>query len=472
MKGLGKIFIILVLFTHSLYAGIVADVDGTHVSEGDVVTFSLNLSGEKIQKPEITSLCGEDIISTGSSTSIQSINGNYSKTYVLTYRFVATKSCRIEPISLSINGNIETSKPIDIVVSKFQPSAQDDFYLTLESDKKSVYIGEPFKVTLTLKQKRSARVVDSKFEAPTFSGFWVKGTPIEKSSQDDSHIITQVIYTLAGQREGTLNIDPAKISIATRVKRNNYWGGMFQDVRWKNYFSNALDMQVKPLPGNSKLIGNFKIETFVDKKEVNANEAVNVTLKVSGTGNLEDVTTFKPYVDGVSVFDEDIVLQGDSLTQKITFVADNSFEIPSFILEFFNPTTNLQEKVFTNPIPITVKNAKAKEELKVKKDEVPVVSKEIIVKEVDSRTLILAFIAGISLGVIIMYLVGKKFRFKKEKKIDLGDHKSLMVKLLPYADNEDVKEIIDIIEKNSYSEQKEKIDKKALKAIIKKYDLH
>mgnify|MGYP000737123265 CR=1 FL=1 len=89
MKSLGKKLVFIITFLHSLvFAGVVADVDGTHVSEGDVVTFSLSLSGSKIQKPNLSSLCGENIIATGSSTNIQSINGSYTKTYVLTYKFL------------------------------------------------------------------------------------------------------------------------------------------------------------------------------------------------------------------------------------------------------------------------------------------------------------------------------------------------------------------------------------------------
>jgi hypothetical protein len=61
---------------------------------------------------------------------------------------------------------------------------------------------------------------------------------------------------------------------------------------------------------------------------------------------------------------------------------------------------------------------------------------------------------------------------KKEKKFNLKDEKLLLLKLLPYKDvDADVKKIVDTLEGNFYGEKKEKIDKKLLKELLKKYDI-
>ncbi len=77
MKNLGKIIFILFLIQNTIYAGITASVESENVQRGDMVTYDLELVGEDIQRPNINNLCGEDVISTSSSTNIQSVNGSY-----------------------------------------------------------------------------------------------------------------------------------------------------------------------------------------------------------------------------------------------------------------------------------------------------------------------------------------------------------------------------------------------------------
>ena len=61
---------------------------------------------------------------------------------------------------------------------------------------------------------------------------------------------------------------------------------------------------------------------------------------------------------------------------------------------------------------------------------------------------------------------------KKEKKLNLHDEKLLLIKLLPYKDKDEVvKKIVDILEANLYSSKREKIDKKIVKELLKKYDI-
>ena len=68
MKNLGKILFILFLIPHAIYAGVTAFVDSKNIELGDMVTYSLDLSGEDVVRPDIHTLCGEDVISTSSST--------------------------------------------------------------------------------------------------------------------------------------------------------------------------------------------------------------------------------------------------------------------------------------------------------------------------------------------------------------------------------------------------------------------
>lgn len=474
MKNLGNIALFLLLFTSTIYASVTARVEPTTLYAGDTATYALTISGADIKKPLLSDICGNDIVGTGSQTSIQSINGNYQKSYTLTYNFVPLKSCKIESVEVEVDSKIERSNSVDVVV---KPRAQDlnaEFVLSLSSSKKELFVGEPFSVTLLLKQKRDAKAVDSKFIAPDFKGFWVKSEGKAQRSEEGDFIVTKVLYELAPQREGTLSIKPAQLKIASRVGVNN-WGTLIPQVKWRSYYSNELHVSSKPLPNGAKLVGDFTISAEVSRVEVNPNEAVNVTLTLKGLGNLEDVESFKPYLKDVNVFDEKIVIEGNKLTQKLVFVSERDFLIPAFELEFYNSTTQMMQKVRTEPVEVKVSGDLQKSEVKITRDESPTTQErrveEKIVVQNDYLVLSLLFFGGVLSGVALMFLVRQK-KSKRVKRLDIKDEKVVLMKLLPFKDNDsEVQRIVDILENNIYSKEKQKIDKKLLKELIKRYDI-
>ncbi|MCF6309152.1 MAG: BatD family protein [Sulfurimonas sp.] len=470
---MNKIFklLFLLILPHVIYAGVTAKVDYKTVELGEMVTYSLNISGEDITRPNVRRLCDTDVISTSSQTSVQIINGNITKSYTLSYKFVPQKSCTIESIAIEIGGKTELSNPVDITVKPVSAAKDKNFILTLSTDKKELSIGETFDLTLIFKQKTDSEAVDSEFTPPELKGFWVKNESKPQSYKEGKYSVTKVVYTMAAQRAGKLKIAKAQMRIASRTGRANSWGSWIPTIKWKTYFSNELNLDVKPLPSGVSLVGDFSIEAKVDKKEINVNEAVNLTIEVLGIGNLEDIKNFKPYIDGVSVFDEKIVIEGTKLTQKIAFIAERNFTIPAFNLKYFDPETKEIKTISSKEIDVKVKNAKAKEELTIKReDKKSVEAGTGSNTKFDKTVLIITFIVGLVSGILLMLLKPFK-RLKKEKKSSLKEPKVLLMKLLPYKDDEEVGKIMDILEKNIYSNEKLEYDKKALKEILKKYEI-
>jgi len=480
MKNLGKKIVILFsLFATAMYANIVAEVSPKVLYKGDEATYMLTVTGDKVQKPLISTLCGTNVTGTRSQTSIQMINMDYKKSYVLSYTFVPQKSCVIPPVSFEVDGKVETSNAVKVTVKKQAQDKNADFVLTLKPSKSELYVGEPFTLELVLRQKKSAQAIDSKFVAPDFKGFWVKGEPTTSRAEDSEFVYTKALYKLAPQREGNLTIEPAQIKIARRANSRDSWGMLMPEVEWRTYYSNEVHIHAKPLPHNAKLVGNFTIHAHADKLSINPNEAVNVTVEVDGDGNLEDIGSFKPYINGVNVFAEKIEIHGNKLTQKLAFVSDKDFTIPPFSIAFYNLKTKRVEKISTEPIHIKVNGASVQksETLHMKKaePESEAVSNAAHNSASSSGVSIfwtlLTFVLGTAFGVALM-LIKPVELFKKEKKFNLKDEKLLLVKLLPFKDKDaEVQKIVDILESNIYSSKKEKIDKKLLKEILKKYNI-
>lgn len=476
MKSLGKILFLLLLVPNIIYAAVTSSVNYSSVSKGEMVIFSLKIRGSEVQRPIINSICDSDVISTSSQTSIEIVDGDYKKSYVLSYKFMPQKSCEIKPIDVEVDGETQTSKALKVEVKPMSRDKNADFLLTLKTEKKEFFVGEPFELTLVFKQKRSAEAVDSKFTTPSMKGFWIKGESKPERRDDGEYAITTVRYILAAQREGDLKIEPAEMSIASRSSSRDVWGSFAPQIKWRSYFSNELALNIKPIPFGAELVGEFTISSKADKIKINPNEAVNVTVEVHGSGNLEDVKTFKPYVEDVSVFDEKIVVEGMKLTQKLALVADNDFIVPPFELKFFNPKTKKVETITTPEIKVEVAGQKAKPELKIKRDETQpsVIEKredvQIVKSEFSTMWMSLIFVLGIAFGIVLTLLKPWGI-FKSEKSINIKDEKLLLVKLLPFKDDKEVQDILDILENNLYSEDKKKIDKKVLKELLKKYEI-
>jgi hypothetical protein len=470
-----KLLIIILFIPFSVYASVVASVNTDKVELGESVTYSLSVSGNDITKPNIYRLCNSDVISTSSSKSINIMNGRVQESNILSYEFVPQKSCEIAPTEIEIDGVMEKSNALSIKVIPVSASKDKNFILELISSKKDVLVGESFKVSIIFKQKRGSRAVDSEFIAPELKSFWIKNKSDLESHDEGAYNVSKIVYTLSAQREGTFEIPHGQIKIAFRVKSRNSWGAFIPQIKWKNYFSNDLKINVKALPQNINFVGDFKIKTNVDKRVVNANEAVNLTLEVMGDGNLEDMTTFKPSMQNANVFDEKIKYEKNKITQKMAFVADDNFTIPSFSLEYLDLKTNKIKTISTKEIKIEVKNAK-KEKLVVVKDETPIIKYN---KNTKSESLALPkimmieiFIFGLIIGMILMYFRPWKLnKTDKKTKLTLKDEKLLLVKLLSYKEDEEVKKLLDILENNLYSSDKKVIDKKVLKKILKKYNI-
>lgn len=477
MKNLGKIVLLLSLFSMTLFGSVIASLQQGSVHVGDTVTYMLTITGKDIKRPLLSDICGHDITATGSQTSIESINGSYSKSYTLSYEFTAQKSCTIAPVNVMVDGHEESSNSVKLDVKPISQNLNADFVLTLKSAKKELYVGEPFTLTMYLKQNKNAQAADSKFIAPKFKGFWIKSQGQQQRTQNSDSIITKVVYNLAAQREGNLTIEPAQLKIATRVGSSS-WGMLMPQVRWRTYYSNSVNLHIKPLPNKAKLIGNFKISATAEKTEVNPNEAVKVTVEVDGEGNLEDIESFKPYLNGVNVFDEKINIKGNKLTQKLVFVGDSDFTIAPFKLHFFNPKTKRVEEIKTRPIHIKVNGNVKKKALVVKSDtnsetnEAVAVTKPVKMEVQNNYLYIgLAFVIGLLLGASLLFFKGFKSE-KKATKIDLNNEKLLLIKLLPYKESDaEIAKIVAILEQNIYSSKKEKIDKKVLKELIKRYNI-
>jgi hypothetical protein len=293
---------------------------------------------------------------------------------------------------------------------------------------------------------------------------------------------------LSAQKAGSHEITPAKIKIASRQGRRDAWGEWFPTLKWRTYFSNTLQMEVKPLPNGSDIIGNFKLNIKADKQEIEANEAVNVTLKISGSGNFEDIPSMKPTIDGVTVYDEDPKVDAyvengvykGNWVQKFAFVSDKDFVVPSFTVNYFDPKTQTTKTLKSKAIAIKVKGSvisqankpimieKADESITIEKDTKP---STIVVNGIESYWLVIVGLMSALIGAGISHLPWVTL-FNKESKTpkrNIKDLRATLQILFEHREDEGVQEMIDILEQKLYEGKDIALDMKRLKNIVKRY---
>jgi len=481
MKNLGKIVLLLLLTTFSLHAGVKAIVDASNVMIGDTVTLSLEIDGKLDERPRLTKICGENIGSTSSATNIRSFNGTLKKNVTLSYGFTPKKNCIIEAIKVKIDGKVEQSQPIKIKVTPQSAEKNPDFILELSTNQKEVYVGEPFEVVLTFKQRHNNRAVDSKFVPFEAKNFWTKEQSDGKRFEENGFSITEHTFILAAQKKGLQHIGAAEIKIATRKNSRDSWGMWMQGVKWRSYFSNGINLEAKPLPQGLTLVGDFKIRVEADKTEIDANEGVNLTLTISGSGNFEDIGSLKPSVAGVSVFDEEGVTKAyiedgeykGVWSQKMAFVSQSDFTIPSISLDYFDPKDGKIKSIKTKSIAVKVRNStpKANEKIVIERADESESSRETVPTVVTDWKfpLFIGVLAGLIIGFFLGTLPWKKYLSRKHEghSVNISDRKAVLALLLQHLDDEEAVKMVELLEGNLFEGKSNVIDKKELKALLK-----
>ena len=245
-RALGVLLAQFLMVTPSLSADISvrAFVDQSIVSAGESFTLSVELSGADAdeaaspQPPDIESFA--TYRGSGSSTSVQFVNGKMSQTRTLDFYFQATAIGKFEigAVTVLLDGVEHHSEPIQIEIvqgrpqkSPPQPTRADgitsaDLYVSAKANKDEAYVNEAVIVTY----KIYTRVDVSQYgisSVPENSGFWVENLLGDQTQpQPTAEMINGTRYTVATIKKAALfptsagekTIEPLEIECAVRLK--------------------------------------------------------------------------------------------------------------------------------------------------------------------------------------------------------------------------------------------------------------
>ncbi len=263
---------------------------------------------------------------TSFSSSTQIINGKISRetTYTYVYYLQALKEGKftIPPATFTIKNKTYHSDSLRIEVVGSNAARQnvqtagsnntneqvdennDNIFVNLILDKKEVFMGEHIVATVKIYSRVDISGINE-IKFPGFEGFLKTDlstpplTALKRESINGKIYGTGVVqqFLLYPQIPGEINIDPVQISVLIQQKTGQsdpFFGDFFSTYTTvpKAFFSKALKVKVNPLPGIkpsdfSGIVGKAALSATLNKDSVNVNDAVNLKLVISGSGNLK-----------------------------------------------------------------------------------------------------------------------------------------------------------------------------------------
>lgn len=407
---------LLIIFTQILAAQdgqFTAAVSNNPVVQGEPfrVQFSVNTDASNFRPP---SFDGFEVLNGPSqSSSMQIINGQYSRSLSFTYVLKANKvgNATIQPASIQVDGKRLRSNAVDLRVvepsqaekeRRSQAAEQEksmrgqavdiiknNIYLKTNVSKTSAYVGEQITASFKLYVNGELNLVGLELlNSPILNGFWSQEIDMGEVQWQREQVngvwfrvanLKQVV--LFPQQSGKLTVDPYEFKTVARLQtagQSNRRRSMFDDFfnrgSYKdfeyNLSSNPITVNVKPLPegapaGYNGAVGSYEMQAWVDNTKTVTNEPITLKVKVSGKGNLKlfdaptitlppDMETFDPKTaDNTKVSLNG--MSGDKIFEFLVIPRTvGEYKIEPVTFSYFDLTSNTYKTIKSEAFVITV----------------------------------------------------------------------------------------------------------------------
>ncbi|MCX5785239.1 MAG: BatD family protein [Elusimicrobia bacterium] len=382
------------------------------ITENLYLTVTISADSASVPEPVLPAVFNFNAYSSGRSQNISIINGKISTsvsfTYILTPRFIGRQTI---PAISAFNGREKAMTPeIEITVTKSRaarqtnpapsappqqgsagraapqgkaPKADSLIFLKAETDRKTAYPGQ--QINLFIRFYTAMPLTSNpQYLPPAYKNLLFEDLPPVRSGEVTikgvRYSFSEIKTALFGLSPGPASISPASViaQLQSDEQIDPFDPNFFQKFFSMNGSQGAtkelktenLTLNILPLPDGAPVsftgaVGNYTISAELDRKQVKAGEAVNLSVTVSGTGSLKTVTAPKlPELAGFKVFDTmsslDINKRDDIISGKKVFttVIVPRFEGPARIspvkFAFFDPEANAYREIETKPLELKV----------------------------------------------------------------------------------------------------------------------
>jgi len=268
--------------------------------------------------------------------------------------------------------------------------------------------------------------------------------------------------------------------------------GRFFGTTWVPIASNVINIEVKAKPQESDLVGLFTMEQHIDSQKVKANKPVNLTVKITGEGSLEDFEFPNYEIDGVTVYSDDAKITSDLNNHTITstyvksfaFISDHDFMIPAKNISVYDTKSQTLKQLKIPSYDISIEGEKQLKSAAASTSEANngVVQTNLKVPQksmlddgepevsVEKNTtewwmVILAFVSGMIVMLLIRYLPSFKMKRHVGK---YSEEEALKILYSHMSESAEIEEMVRKLYAKKNGDKSVVIDKKVLKEILDK----
>ncbi len=377
---------ITVLVLHQLtFAEVNVYVEPQVIRKGQMFQLMVEARGEQVGEPQLPNIEGLTISSTPNISEDRWSLGAFGREHVKIRGFRAWSkdagTFRIPPVYVEIDGQKESSKPLEITVrdaadtstettevtdraskpaastSNRQISLDNVLLAKSEISKTTVYLQEPILLKLKRFEVIYPRVQVRVFDEtePITEGFYVISTDSQTSAGFGSvENVDGLDYRVSARHRVLYPTMPGTLTIGAWQTR----GILPVRERYRFYdreivaTAEPVVIEVKSLPPPPQsftgAVGKFQVDTNWDKQETVPGVPVTLTITVTGDGNpnavgqprlpaVENLTISQPDVKVVALSQFDKPEFQKTFRYSITPIAAGHISVPSFEFSFFDP---------------------------------------------------------------------------------------------------------------------------------------
>lgn len=458
-----------------------ASVSHSKISVDDRFELSFTFSGENLSNLE--NLTPPDlskfliISGPNQSSSIQFVNGASSASKTFTYYLKAKSlgTITIGSASIEYRGKVYKSEPVSVEIVKGatsrdkqkneEPSVDseiaENLFVKAFADKRKVYQGEQVTITYKLYTRLNIASQMSVSKLPQYKGFWAEELETAKNiifsteTVDGKQFRVGVLKKAAlfPNQSGELSVTPFELNVPVLVQKkrrsNNIFDDFFTDPFGRGQTvdysakSNTLRINVLPLPTEGKpesfngAVGDFTLNSSLDKSKTKANEPVSLKINIRGNGNIKliDISEVK-LPPGVEKYDPKVseqINRSNKISGKKTIEylivprTPGAKRIAGIPFSFFNPNKKSYVTLSTDSYTIEVEQGDRVFEPDISglnKEDIKLLSEDIrYIKTSDgdlskkSELLIFRFGFWAAVGLPLIALIGLVAFKKRDEKL-------------------------------------------------------
>ncbi|MGB1250617.1 MAG: BatD family protein [Candidatus Promineifilaceae bacterium] len=353
-----------------------AEIDRSVLTTDERIVLTVTIiGGQPDEPPALPPIPDVVIVDAGSATKIVSVQGVQvaAPAYRYTIQPLETGTYRIDPIQLSVNGQLYQTDPITFEVQQgsqplADPASDDvgapselsgqDYYVQVEVDNLTPYVGQ--QIIYTARFFRSSFDLLSRnnpIVMPDFVGFWTTEayqlpTPVQDINGRNYQVITN-LQPVFPTTTGELVIEPAIV-----------------DLNGQNLPSDAVVLNVRALPEPvpeqfSGAVGDIAITASIDLTTIEVGKSVMLRTEISGIGNVDTwPEPVWPELDGWRSFENQSTLnkefagnlmQGSRVYERFFTPSEpGDVTLPPIEYIYFNPSTETFETSTTEAFELVV----------------------------------------------------------------------------------------------------------------------